>query len=210
MIHETARRGIKPAMSGLEFTSFLFPKSPYTTACYRNGDSAPDTPHAQYLEFSHPPACPRDLRDLATQHRRITLIGCGPIHLPKQRATPWRSIGDCLHDPHHAISPIWTICDISLFALRMNAIPGADMGQSILGYRILCSAQSHRRALMLPFADQIDDWNAIDIPSSTITEYSSVPTPADHRMTDGQPDLCLADIAPAQITPRANPARKRA
>lgn len=84
------------------------------------------------------------------------------------------------------------------------------MGHAILGYRVLCHAQSRSRALMLPFADQIDDWDAIDIKTSTITEYSHVPTPIDHPVTAGQPDLCLADIAPAPVLQAANRTRKRA
>ena len=197
-------------MSALEFTSFLFPKSPYYTACYQNSTARFGHDHTQYLEFSRIPCCPQNPRDLAAEHHRVRLIGCGVIDLSSQRAKPWRSHGDSLCDRLHPTSTTWIIDEICLFAMRINATPSTDVGHALLGYRILCSAHSHRRALMLPFGDQIQDCGAIDITTSTITEYSMVPTPRSHQTTDGQPTLYLADLSPAQPIGTTKPIRKRA
>lgn len=197
-------------MSALEFTSFLFPKSPYYTACYQNSTARFGHDYAQYLEFSRIPSCPNNLRDLAVEHHRVRLIGCGVIDLSSQQAKPWRSPGDSLCDPLHPTSTTWIIDEICLFAMRINATPSTDVGHALMGYRILCSAQSRSRALMLPFGDQFQDCGAIDITTSSITEYSVVPTPRSHRTTDGQPTLYLADLSPMQLVATTRPTRKRA
>jgi len=185
-------------MAKLEMTSFLFPKSAYVTAHYHSDQYAPSSCDvARYLELSHRPFCPTKLQDLTAKHPKLKITGQGHVRIlthPDTTQSYQRRIGESICDMDQNQSHIWTISDIAVLGIRLNAIPGADAGYPILGYCVSCRDQAQRRTLFFPLSDQGVPWGHRPLHTHQIKEYTYVPTPTHPQ---GRTDIWLGDLARA-------------
>ena len=185
-------------MATLEMTSFLFPKSAYVTGNYHSREHPyPISDMAPYLELSHRPYCPTSLQDLTAKHPRLTLIDQGHARIlahTNADLSHQRHVGDSINDLEQQQPQIWTISDIAVFGIRLNAIPGADAGYPTLRYCVSCRAQTQTRTLFFPFRDQSAPWADAPLHTLLITEYSYVPTSTHPQ---GRTDMWLGDLGPA-------------
>ena len=189
-------------MASLEMTSFLFPKSAYVTARYHSTDHPnSDCDIARYIELSHSPYCPTSVLDLTAKHPKLKITRYGHARIlahPTTDQPHQRRVGDGIYDMGNQQSQLWIMSDIAVFAIRLDATPGGDAGHPILGYRVLCSARTHRRTLFFPFNDQYEPWINAPPHARQITEYTYVPTPTHPK---GNTDMWLGDLARATHHP---------
>jgi hypothetical protein len=137
------------------------------------------------------------LQDLTAKDPRLTLIDQGHARILAQTnagLSHQRHVGDSIYDLLQQQPDIWTISDIAVFGIRLNAIPGADAGYPTLGYCVSCRAQTQTRTLFFPFRDQSAPWADAPLHSLLITEYSYVPTSTHPQ---GRTDIWLGDLGPA-------------